>query len=94
MTEQNNNRLILSNEKTALIRFPYTGMPGPEQSGNTAWAILMNDGSGYMLKENALSGADAVSLLNGKYRGGDVILTESTEDIAGRIACLNSMVFL
>ena len=94
MTEQNNNQLMLAHEKGALIRFPYTGIPVPERSGNTAWAILMNDGSGYMLRENALSGADAVSLLNGKYRGGDVIITESTEDIAGRIACLNSMVFL
>ncbi len=94
MTEQTNNRFMLSHEKTALIRFPYTGMPVPEDSGNTVWAILMNDGTGYRLMETELSGADAVSLINGKYRDGDVLMTVSADDIFGRIACLNSMVFL
>ena len=69
----------------------YRKQSGCAGGGAPKWALLMNDGRSYMLKEKELSGTEARKLLNGKYRGRDVILTVSAGDIAGRIESLNAV---
>ena len=57
------------------------------------WAILEFEESGYILRENQLVKETAESLVNGEYRGHDIILTLSSEDLPGRISGLNRMAF-
>ena len=67
-------------------------MSNTNKDSKAGWAILEFAGSRYQLKENHLQQKDAETLANGKYRGRDIIITVSSEDISGRIAGLNSMV--
>ena len=57
------------------------------------WAILEFAECGYILRENQLVKETAESLVNGEYRGHDIILTLSSEDLPGRISGLNRMAF-
>ena len=57
------------------------------------WAILEFIGCGYILRENRLAKEKAKSLANGEYRNRDIILTISSEDLPGRISCLNNLAF-
>ena len=57
------------------------------------WAILEFVESGYILRENQLVKETAESLVNGEYRGHDIIHTLSSEDLPGRISGLNRMAF-
>ena len=57
------------------------------------WAILINERGSYRLKEDCLKQKEADNLAATKYKGQDVILTVSSEDLAEQIACLNNMAF-
>lgn len=57
------------------------------------WAILINESGSYRLKEDRLKQKEADNLAATKYKGQDVILTVSSEDLAEQIACLNNMAF-
>ncbi len=57
------------------------------------WAILVNENSSYRLKEDDLASKEATDLAVTKYKGQDVIIAVSSEDLAERIDCLNKMVF-
>ena len=57
------------------------------------WAILEFAECGYILRENQLVKETAELLAKGEYRGRDIILTVSPEDLPVRISGLNSLVF-
>ena len=57
------------------------------------WAILEFAECGYILRENQLVKGTAELLAKGEYRGRDIILTVSSEDLPVRISGLNSLVF-
>ena len=58
------------------------------------WAILEFIGCGYILRENKLAKETAESLANEEYCDRDIILTISSEDLPGRITCLNRLAFV
>ena len=92
MAEQPSNRILYRVRKPVDPRLLSPGLPVPGDSTDMLWAILMNEGGRYLLKEYALSCNEAASLVNGKYRGRDVILTLSTPDIDVRVTDLNRSV--
>ena len=65
-----------------------TNKPCPDK-----WAILEFVESGYILRENQLVKETAELLAKGEYRGRDIILTVSSEDLPVRKSGVNSLVF-